>query len=207
MRAKLLANLNWLLADKVLRLVGGLFIGVWMARYLGPEQFGALSYALAFVALFGAVAKLGLDQVVVRDLTKSPEKQSVILETMFILKLAAGLAALVLIIPVAWIAQNGNLTEVVLITVIAAGLIFNALDTYDIYYQAHVLSRYAVIARSGSFLLFSVVRVALILGKFTVVYFAAASTLELAIGGAALVWLYKRKHGSEPWHLDRKSTR
>ncbi len=93
MRARLLANLNWLAADRVLRLVGGLLVGVWVARYLGPEQYGALNYALAFVALFGAVAKLGMDQIVVRGLVLAPDQEGKILGTLFGLKLCAGLIA------------------------------------------------------------------------------------------------------------------
>lgn len=77
----MLENLNRLFADRILRLVGGLVVGVWIERYLGPEQFGMLNYALAFVLLFGAIAKWGIDQVVIRDLTNFPEKQGAILRT------------------------------------------------------------------------------------------------------------------------------
>lgn len=31
-------NTSWLFAEKILRMVVGLFVGVWVARYLGPEQ-------------------------------------------------------------------------------------------------------------------------------------------------------------------------
>lgn len=203
MRAQLLANLNWLFADKVLRLAGGLFIGVWVARYLGPEQFGLLNYALAFVALFSAVAKLGIDQIVIRELSKSPEKDGDILGTVFVLKLIAALAALMLVVPAAWITRNGDWSFTVLVVVIAVGMIFNALDAYDLYYQSHVLSRYAVIARSTAFLFFSAVRVAFILGECPVVCFAVATTLELALGGAILVWMfYRRQVAERKWHFD-----
>lgn len=206
MRARLLANLNWLFADKILRVAGSLLIGVWIARYLGPEQFGVLNYALAFVALFGVVAKLGIDQVVIRDLTKAPEKQGAILGTVFALKLATGLIALLLVIPATWVAQDGDWSFIVLVAVIAAGLIFNALDAYDLYFQTHLLSRYVVVARSVSFLLFIVVRVALILGEYPLVYFAAATTLEVALGSGMLVWLYRRKQNAEKkWYFHRET--
>lgn len=206
MRKKLLANLNWLFADRLLRLVGGLVIGVWIARYLGPEQFGMLNYALAFVALFGAVAKLGIDQVVVRDLSNEPEKEGAILGTIFALKLVAGMIAMMLVIPAAFVAQHGDWSFVVLVAVVAAGMIFNALDAYDLYYQAHVLSRYVVYARSASFILFSIVRVALILGEYPLVYFAVAATMEIALGGVTLVWLYRHKHATEQkWYFHRET--
>jgi hypothetical protein len=58
------ANTSWMLAEQILRLVAGLFVGIWVARYLGPRQFGVFSYTLAFVAIFGSIAKLGLDEVI-----------------------------------------------------------------------------------------------------------------------------------------------
>ncbi len=63
------------------------FIGVWIARYLGPERFGLLSYAQSFVSLFSAFATLGLDGIVVRELVKHPEKEGELLGIAFVLKL------------------------------------------------------------------------------------------------------------------------
>jgi PST family polysaccharide transporter len=72
----ILANTGWLFADKILRMGVGLFVGVWIARYLGPEQFGLWNFAIAFAVLFGAFATLGLDGIVVRELVKNPERQN-----------------------------------------------------------------------------------------------------------------------------------
>lgn len=69
------ANTSWLFAEKILRMVVGLFVGVWVARYLGPERFGLLSYAQSFVGLFSAFATLGLDEIVVRELVKDESKR------------------------------------------------------------------------------------------------------------------------------------
>ena len=54
---KYFKNTSWLFVEKILRMIVALFIGVWVARYLGPEQFGLLSYAQSFVALFAVIAR------------------------------------------------------------------------------------------------------------------------------------------------------
>jgi O-antigen/teichoic acid export membrane protein len=84
------ANTAWLFAEQILRMIAGFLVGVWVARYLGPEKFGIFSYSLAFVSLFGGIAKLGLDGIVVRDLVKEPKKREVYLGTSFWLKLFGG---------------------------------------------------------------------------------------------------------------------
>ena len=78
------ANTAWLFAEKILRMVVGLFVGVWVARYLGPERYGLLSYAQSFVGLFGAIATLGLDGIVVRELVKDESKRNLLLGTAII---------------------------------------------------------------------------------------------------------------------------
>ena len=64
--------------------------GIWVARYLGVQQFGLLNYAIAFVAIFNPLANLGLDVVVVRRLVADPTQQQSILGTSFWMRFVAG---------------------------------------------------------------------------------------------------------------------
>lgn len=52
---KIVDNTGWLFFDKILRMGVGLLVGVWIARYLGPEQFGLFNCAHALTDLFGAI--------------------------------------------------------------------------------------------------------------------------------------------------------
>ncbi|EMO30275.1 polysaccharide biosynthesis domain protein [Leptospira interrogans serovar Bataviae str. HAI135] len=52
----------------------GMFLGVWIARYLGPDSYGKLNYVIAYIALIGSFTNLGLDGVVVRELIKEKLK-------------------------------------------------------------------------------------------------------------------------------------
>jgi O-antigen/teichoic acid export membrane protein len=88
---KAISNTGWQFADNIVRMGVGLFVGVWVARYLGPEQYGVFSYALAFVALFASVASIGLDEIATRNLVRDPAAKNKILGTTFILKLIAGI--------------------------------------------------------------------------------------------------------------------
>lgn len=199
MRKQFLANLNWLFIDRILRIAGGLVIGIWVARYLGPGDFGLLNFALSFVALFGVVGRLSLDPVAVRELTKHPEKEKEILGSVLRLKLWGGAAAAVLVLPAAWLAQPDNPLFVALVAILAIGILFNATDAIDIFYQARVLSKYVVRARMYAFLAISLVKVGLILGGFSVVWFALAGTVEVALGAVMMAWAYHRREGKGRW--------
>ena len=60
-------NTSWLMVEHFLRIIASLFVGIWLAKYLGPDQYGLFSYAQSFVLpLFSVLATLGLDGIIVK---------------------------------------------------------------------------------------------------------------------------------------------
>ena len=84
---KYFENTLWLLGERILRMAILLFVGIYVARYLGPERFGLLSYALSFVLLFSSLASFGLDDILVRELVKLPDQRQNLIGTVFWLKI------------------------------------------------------------------------------------------------------------------------
>ena len=83
---KYFANTSWLLGERIIRMVISLFVGIYVARYLGPERFGLLSYSISFVWLFSSLASFGLNNILVRELVQSPKQRNNLLGTVFWLK-------------------------------------------------------------------------------------------------------------------------
>lgn len=183
---KILGNVGWLVGDKILRMGVGLLVGVWIARYLGPERFGQLNYALAFVALFSPIAALGLDGITVRELVRTPEQKDEILGSVFVLKLMSGGVAFLGAFAVISVMHTAERQTHWLVIIIAAGMIFQAFDVADLWFQSHVQSRITVIAKNTAFLVLSVVKVWLILTRADVVAFAWAATAEIFLGALGL---------------------
>src|SRR5665647_2357985 len=90
-RKKMAGNTGWLFADRMIRMGVGVVIWIWIARYLGPEQFGLLNYSIAFVALLSPIAMLGLDNLVIRDVVRNPELKDELLGTAFMMRIAGGI--------------------------------------------------------------------------------------------------------------------
>jgi O-antigen/teichoic acid export membrane protein len=53
---KILGNVGWLFAKRVLTIIVSLTVGIYVIRYLGAENFGKLSYSISFVGLFSVIA-------------------------------------------------------------------------------------------------------------------------------------------------------
>ena len=198
-----IANTSWLIAEKVIRLAVGLFVGVWVARYLGPEQFGTLSYAQAFVGLFGAVATLGMDGIVIKHLVKDEGNSDLLLGTAFTLKLLSAMVALVFICIVAVTTSNDN-KDIIIITIIASALVFQSLNVIDFYFQSKVLSKYIVLVNLISQLIVSMIRIALILTNAPLIAFAYVIMFDAIILAVGYIYVYKHKNLSfRQWKFNK----
>ena len=122
------------MGEKLLRMVVGLFVGIWVARYLGPERYGLLSYAMSFVGLFIAIATLGLDSIVVRELVKDESLRSKLLGTAFTLKLIGAFLMLIILAIAVHLTSNDYDTNL-LIFIIASATIFQSFNVIDLYFQ------------------------------------------------------------------------
>ncbi|MDP9052395.1 MAG: flippase [Acidobacteriota bacterium] len=192
---RVMGNMGWLMVDRVVRMGMGLFVGVWVARYLGPAGFGSLSFALAFVALFATITTLGLEGIVVREVLKGGADTHEILGTTLALRMVGGLAAVGLCIGTLKLIEPHDRQALVLVSILSLTLVFQAFDTIDSYFQSQVRSKITVWAKNLAFLIFAGVRVWLIVRKAPVWSFAAASAGEIALGAVGLVIGYHLSGG------------
>ena len=63
-------NLSWLLLDKLFRASLNIIITILIARTLGPEKFGILSYLLVLIFLFTTISTLGMNPVLTNKIIK-----------------------------------------------------------------------------------------------------------------------------------------
>jgi len=187
----IVGNSGWLFFDRVVRIGVGLVVSVWVARYLGPERYGALNYAIAFVALFSACASLGLESIVIRDVSRNPECSEETLGTAFALKLVGALLTLALSIFVIGILRPQDNMARGMVAIIAAGTLFQAFDVIDFWYQASVRSKFVVYARNAAFLAISVTKAVLIVLQAPLMAFVWAALGEVALGACGLLLVYR----------------
>ena len=90
-------NIFWLFFDKFIRVIISLFVGVWIAKYLGPEQFGTVNYSLAIIGLFGPLISLGLNEIVVKELINEPNNKHKIIGSTFVAQISSSLFSFFLI--------------------------------------------------------------------------------------------------------------
>jgi O-antigen/teichoic acid export membrane protein len=178
---KIVDNIGWLFFDKVLRMGVGLIVGVWIARYLGPEQFGLLSFVTAFVGLFGAIAGLGLQGIVVRDIVRDPSRKEETLGTAAFLQFVGGLIAYGLILStIFWLRPDDTLAKA-LVAILGSMTLFKVSEVVVYWFEAQVLSKYSVWVQNGSFLVFAAIKVGLLLNNAPLITFVWAMLAEALV--------------------------
>jgi len=192
---RILGNMGWLMVDRIVRMGMGLFVGVWIARYLGPVEFGSLNFALAFVALFSTASTLGLESIIVREVLHNSAETNEILGTSLALRSVGGLFSVAVSIATLKLIQPHDHQALLLVSILSLTLLVQAFDTIDSFFQSQVKSRITVWAKNLAFLVFAAARVALIHAKAPVWTFAAAYTSEIVLGAISLAIGYRLAGG------------
>lgn len=190
---KIIGNINWLTFENIFRNLIGLFVFAWVARYLGPGQFGLMNYALAFVALFSALATLGLDNITIRNIVSDSEKKGEYLGSTLLLKFIGSLIMLIVSVIGIFLIEPGDTLVQLFVIIIALGYIFKSFDTIDLWFQSQVQSKYSVFSRSITFVVISILKVGLVITQAPLIAFVLMYTFDSLLAAVLLVYLYHKK--------------
>lgn len=191
-----LVNSQWLILDRIVRIVIGIFLSAWMARVLGPEDFGLLNYAVSFAALFFPLTELGLSSILVRELVNGSTDKTLLLGSSFWLKLLGGAFGLLIAVSSSLLIRQGDAVCNILILLVASSALFQSLDIVDYWFQSRLESKWVVSAKLGAFVLSTSLKTYLLLFHPSLILLAAAILLDSALNAAALAVLYSVKGGS-----------
>jgi len=194
-----LDNTGWLLFERMLRIVAGLVIGAWVARYLGPSQFGELAYVISFLAFFQVVADLQADGFIIRDITQEREEASIILGTVLWLRLGIAVLSWLAAVVFMLVLHPKDFQLILLTAIVGATMVFRTSDTIDYWFQSQSQSKRTVTAKLFAFLLSSCVRIALLIFKAPLIAFAGVMCFECAVAALALSVAYHRFPTKTPW--------
>ncbi|BDT74652.1 oligosaccharide flippase family protein [Polynucleobacter sp. KF022] len=187
MHKKIITNSFFLLLDRGLRLAVSFAVGIFIARFYGPEQFGQLNYVLATASLFGSLSSLGFDDIVPRDMAALDHEnisRADMQKTALLMRLLGGMLALSLVLLLIY--QEYGFTQIFWIAlVLAPYLPIQATDIYE--FRLRVEDQFSKIAFSRSLgsLAGSALKCLVIFLGLPITFLAAAMTSEYIITAGA----------------------
>ncbi len=179
------------MGEKVLRLLIALSVGVWVTRYLGPEQFGILSYAQSFVGIFAALSSLGLNDIIIRELVKNQDKRNLILGSSFGLQTLGSTIIMLLLTISIYYNDNEPLTNRIII-ILGVLTFINSFNVIASYFHSQVKSKFYAMAGLVGVIISALLKVYLILGNYSLIYFVYVLAFDVIFLVSGLIWFYSK---------------
>ena len=189
---KYFQNTSWLVVDRVVNLAIAFGVGVLVARYLGPSDYGLLSFATSIGGFFMVLGGLGLEAIVIRELINQPEARASVLGSAIGVRLLTSGTALVLYTLFGALFMQDTLLFWMIFFQIAA-VMLDAANVITHYFQSQVQAKYTARITVIKIASLAVVKLLLIWGEFPLIYFAAITLLESLIALVGLVWIFRQK--------------
>ena len=184
-------NMSWFFLYKFISMALGLAVSIWIVRYLGPTNYGILSYAVSFVGLFAPFLHMGLANILTRELVKKEQQSAVIMGSAFAVTVFLGIAVPLVIIIIAYYQQSNYLTFIV-ITIIAVSKMFAFSVVFSWYFRAKLLAKYTVLANLVSLLVVNIFRIGLLIYQAPFIYFIWSFLIEVIVAVSALLFFYQK---------------
>lgn len=189
---KYTTNTGWMLMARTTGFITSFLTIAIVARYLGPENLGKLSYAQSFVAILSIFASLGMDQIIYRELVAKPTETAKILGTAIATKLLFGTIAFFGTLGLAFSIEHDPIL-ITLIGIVAFTFVITPISTLATLSQARVQAKYTSYISIFLAFLIPVLKIIIILNDKGIIYFASILVLEALILASWAIYVYTNK--------------
>lgn len=203
-KKKVFVNIFWALTGKVINMTGALFVGILVARYLGPSQYGLMNYVISYVTLFTVISNFGLDDIEIRELSRQPEKKEYILGTSICLRFAFATFAIALV-AITLMLYRSDLFSTILIMIYSLTLYTGCFNIFRNYFTSIVKNEYVVKSEIIRTLIGSLFKIILLWIKAPLEYFIIAVFFDTVLVASGYCLSYKHLVGRiSDWKFDKK---
>lgn len=191
------ANTGWMMATRAAWILSAFTVGIYVARKLGPYNFGVLNYAIALTGIFSIIATMGVEELVIRQLVQHPERRDRELGNFFMLRLFL-FAIMAMTLGITLILINASAEVKWLCVIVAIGYLSFSMQGCAIYFQAKVESKYYAIPLLTACLVNSVIRAIAAWYDWPLAIFALAEAAINFVSFVGSLFFYWHRVAS-PW--------
>lgn len=195
---KVLQNIRWIVLCKAAQALIQFALGMLTARYLGPSDYGLMSYAASVTAAAIPLMQLGLNMILVREYVDRPEAEGEILGTSLVMNLLSAALCIVGIAAFSCVANSGERTTILVCILYSISLLFQAPEMVQYWFQAKLLSKYASVAMLCAYFAAAAYKAYLLLAAKDIRWFALAHGVEYAVSGCFLLIACRRLGAQKP---------
>lgn len=197
------AGAFWMITTRILSMGVSLFAAFYIARTLGPQNFGELSYATSLISLLAFFSALASSTVITRDLVRAPKDETKVLGTSAIISFAGTITTILLVIGISLLLPHDNLSIYVLI-ILCAGQLFTPLQVSQNLFFATAQTKNISIGQFIVHITISLAKVLAMIQGQGVLVLASILFAEQLLSAFIFTLLYIKQSNFSPfnWHFD-----
>lgn len=189
---KVIGNATWIVACKIVQSILNFIIGTLTMRYLGPTNYGVVTYAVSVVSFFLPIMQLGLNNTLVKEFIRNPNKEGEILGTALILNIISSLFSMAGAIIFVLVANAGERETIIVCALYSLVLLFQATEMTIYWFQSKLKSKYPSIATLIAYVVVAIYKVYLLVTGKSVMWFALSYVLDFFLISVILLIIYKK---------------
>ena len=197
MNSKVVKNASWIVGCKIIQSILSFIVTMLTARFLGPSNYGVVSYAASIVAFITPVVQLGLANIQVQELVNNKQIDGKIVGTTLGLSAFSAAFCYIGIVAFSMIASASETETIIVCALYGFVLFFQGAELLQYWFQANYLSKHASIVSLIAFFLVTIYRVVLLILQAEVYLFAVVNALDFFLILVALLFVYKRLGGGK----------
>lgn len=200
----ILQNLIWAMSGKVATLFSGLFVGILVARYLGPEQYGLMNYVISYVFLFQTISVFGLDNIEIREEARQGSDHNTIIGTALAIRIVISVMCIVLCVATS-IVLDGDAFTTTLVAVYSSSILLNTLSVIRNYFFSIVENKYVVKSEISRTVIGMLIKCALLYFHVSLEWFVVAYAFDGVLLASGYMVSYRNRVGSmRKWRYDKE---
>ncbi len=184
--SKIIKNISWLFSEKIIIMALQLLSSIVIARVIGSDSFGKLNYLLALITLIEPLSSLGLNAILMREISKGiPERK--VISTILIFRLISIIVSSLFFFYIYTKLSLIDNEDIYLFSIMLAFNTLTAFSFINYWFQYYVKSKVISIMRTLVTIIFVTIKLTCVYLAYDVSYLIFISSLEIGIIGIGFV--------------------
>ena len=198
-------NISWLLAQNAVKLIFGLTVSLYLAKYLGPEDFGVYSFGISVLSILLLFTNLGIDPILIRELVNKKINSLILMGSSFALTLSGGVLGFLIMGLLGYYYGFSSKIGIVIV-LMSPILLLKSLNIINSYFQSSKENKYPALSNIISIIIGSSLILISIKLNFELEYFALIYSFECILLIASLIYFYTSNNVLRKWEVSKKTS-
>ena len=192
LRNKVLSNSIWMILEKVISIFGLIFVTSYVAKYIGPANFGKISYVASIFIIIQAICNFGSEYLLFRRVSQNPISGRRLIHSTAVMR---HLLFFILSLGVLFYLQiNSDHVTFIFGIATAVAYYFATIDVVAVYNNATLNSKINTICNVIGLVTSLLIRYVIVLYKLDILFLSLPIILVTLVPYLLRRYLYRKEH-------------